>query len=71
MSEIVIALPRPVASQHQDPSPEEIRERCLEIQAEWTPAIRRQRQIGFGYVGEFDLADEPRAPRMGRIRFGR
>ena len=30
----------------EDPTPEQIRERCLEIQAEWTETQRRQREQG-------------------------
>jgi len=40
---VEVALPRPVCSQTQDPTPEEIRAICLEIQKEWTPAERERR----------------------------
>ena len=44
MSEqIVVALPKPVASQQQDPSPEEIAAACALIQLEWSPAERARR----------------------------
>ena len=33
-----------------DPTPEEIRERCLEIQREWTP-LERFRRSGYREVG--------------------
>ncbi len=38
---LVVNQNRPI-----DPTPEEIRERCLEIQAEWTEDERRKRVVG-------------------------
>ena len=38
---LVVNQNRPI-----DPTPEEIRERCLAIQAEWTEDERRKRAVG-------------------------
>ena len=32
------------------PSPEELRERCLEVQARWSESTRRQRTVWTGVV---------------------